>query len=365
MYPISAACGEGKSPSSPSLFSSNFQRRKAYILQQNIYQELSLWECTKRVSSQSTHCGFQSWASPEGFEDKFNKKEPVQPSECIEAAWKSLWDDPLGTVHKISPGQNIMSYVKTGALDYSHGSRTWACRGGERVNSAGKPESDVLERAHVIFTLRRLKGRYNLQDKSNQVDGSTILPEDRWSTLGAASVEAAVFVLDQPGPPPPPACNLRLIRGPLDFLIIPPSQAGNRYVTAVNVPSRLKVSYLKVALPIPLQCIAFLGHRLQQRSRLDFLEWASNNKLDSLMCQVSRGRCLQALAEDFNHRSRRQDGWRILHRGDVMITVRCQEVVVRPLLRSPQCSEQLLVTDTSGHVWRLHSVCLTVCLSGD
>ena len=35
--------------------------------------------------------------------------------------------------------------------------------------------------------------------------------------------------------------------------------------------------------------------------------------------------------------------------------VKCEEVIVKPYLNSPQCSEQLLVAGPKGHQYRLHA----------
>ena len=64
-----------------------------------------------------------------------------------------------------------------------------------------------------------------------------------------AVVEGDVFLRDQPGVPTA-TCNLKLIRGPLDFVILAP-EGNNPYYVAVNIPSRVKVSYQKPEVPIP------------------------------------------------------------------------------------------------------------------
>ena len=38
-----------------------------------------------------------------------------------------------------------------------------------------------------------------------------------------------------------------------------------------------------------------------------------------------------------------------------MILIKCHHVTVRPLLSSPDCSEQMLVQDEEGHRWRMHA----------
>ena len=45
----------------------------------------------------------------------------------------------------------------------------------------------------------------------------------------------------------------------------------------------------------------------------------------------------------------------MINRGEVLVLVKCHHIIVRPLLSSPECSEQLLVQDEEGHKWRLHS----------
>ena len=286
----------------------------------------------------------------------------------------------------------MISYIKTSALDYSSSTGTWSCRGGSRVDLHGNTEANVLERAHISFSIKSITGRYSLKDRSIQLDESKILPEDQWSASGAAIIEGEVYLLEHPGSPPP-ICNLRLIKGPLQFIILEPETEDDEYLTAVNIPSRLKVSYLRTDVPIPKECYASIGqHRrvyptnyqdilllvedetsgslpdvtlaeemtevhqqLQQRSHLDFLEWLTSMRLGDLSSEVRKSRCLQSLVDNFSLCSRKQPGWRVISRGDVLIMVKCTSVVVRPLLTSPECSEQLLVQDEDGHNWRLHA----------
>ena len=107
----------------------------------------------------------------------------------------------------------MLSFIKTGALDYRSLDGTWTCRGGNRVNSQGHTEVSVLERIHLEFTLTSTSGAYDTCDRSVQVTGSLTLPDDRWSASGVALVDGDVFLRDQSGVPPP-VCNLRLIKGP-------------------------------------------------------------------------------------------------------------------------------------------------------
>ena len=65
---------------------------------------MALWKWSKRTSSQSTHCGFQSWSSPEGFQDKVYEKTSVTPEECLKAVKQHLWIDPHGDVHQVKEG---------------------------------------------------------------------------------------------------------------------------------------------------------------------------------------------------------------------------------------------------------------------
>ena len=58
-----------------------------------------------------------------------------------------LWVDIHQTRHQVAEGHNIISFVRTGALDYTGG--TWTCRGGDRVNTQGNTEVLVLKRIHM------------------------------------------------------------------------------------------------------------------------------------------------------------------------------------------------------------------------
>ena len=94
---------------------------------------------------------------------------------------------------------------------------------------------------------------------------------------------------------------------------------------------------------------------LQQRSCLNYLESAIRLRLGDLSSEVRRSRCLQSLVDNFSLRSRQHPGWRVISQGEVLVTVQCHHIIVRPLLSSPECSQQLWVQDEEGHNWRLHA----------
>ena len=104
----------------------------------------------------------------------------------------------------------------------------------------------------------------------------------------------------------------------------------------------LQVEVTKVNLP------------LQQRSPLNYLDWAIRLKLGDLSSEVRRTRCLQSLHDDYSLHSG-QPGWRVISRGEVLVLVRCHHTTVRPILSSPTCSQQLSVQDEDGNPWRLHA----------
>ena len=261
LYPLeTVCCVDPDSLSRPfSLVSpSQVIRRKAFLLQRHRTQKVDLWRCSKRTSSRSTHCGFQSWTSPEGFRDNVYEPTRVTPEECLQAIRQNLWTDPLGDIHQVSEGTNVLSFVSLGALDYRSSDGTWACRGGDRVNTAGNTEVSVLERQHIQFTITSLIGVYSTLDRSVQISPSIVLPSDRWSSAGTAIVEGDIFLRDQPGVPSP-FCNLKLLRGPLEFIILAPEGDDNPYFVAVNVPSRIKVSYTKPEVPLLRECQHSIG----------------------------------------------------------------------------------------------------------
>ena len=94
---------------------------------------------------------------------------------------------------------------------------------------------------------------------------------------------------------------------------------------------------------------------LQERSRLDFLEWSLRLRLSDLSAEVRRTRCLQTLHNDYSLRSTQQPGWRVISRGELLVLVRCSYVTVRPLMTASTCSKQLAVQDVDGKPWRLHA----------
>ena len=391
LYPVDTVCGVSREPQAKPFPFSQGTRRKAFLLQRDRMQEIDLWRCNKRTSSRSIHCGFQSWVSPEGFHDAIYEPTIVTPEECIQAIQQHLWTDPVGDIHQVSEGVNILSFVSLGALDYRASDGTWACRGGDRINSAGAQEVSVLERQSIQFTITAIVGVYSTVDRSVQISPEIVLPADRWSSAGTAVVEGDVLLRNQPGVPTP-TCNLKLIRGPIDFVIIGPEE-GSPYYVAINIPSRIKVSYQKPEVPIPRACQSGIGqHRrmfrtnyrdilllvedqsaaqlgnvtliqeskevhmpLQERSRLDFLDWSLRLRLDSMTTEIRKSRCLQTLHEDYSLRASQQAGWRIISRGELLLLVRCTFEIVRPLLTAPTCSKQLSVVDADGKPWRLHA----------
>ena len=129
------------------------------------------------------------------------------------------------------------------------------------MNSAGNTEVSVLERMHIQFTVTSLTGIYNTRDQSVQVLESIVLPSDRWSSAGMAVVEGDVFLRDQPGVPSA-VCNLRLVKGPLMFIIMSPEGDSDPSFVAVNIPRKIKVSYTKHEVPAPRECHHSVGqHR--------------------------------------------------------------------------------------------------------
>ena len=94
---------------------------------------------------------------------------------------------------------------------------------------------------------------------------------------------------------------------------------------------------------------------LQERSRLNFLEWSLRLRLSDLSAEVRRTRCLQTLHDDYSLRAAQQPGWRVISRGELLVLVRCSFVTVRPLLTASTCSKQLAVQDVDGKPWRLHA----------
>ena len=391
LYPVESVCGvDGEAQSKP-FSTTKAVRRRAYLLQHDRLQTIKLWKCTKHVTTRSVHCGFESWSSPEGFHDKTFEPTAVLPQECRQAVQQHIWTDPSGSIHQVEEGVNVLSYVSLGSLDYSSSSGTYSCRGGDRTNSAGNQETSVLERQSVQFAIKSMMGVYSTIDNSIQVSSSIVLPRDRWSSYGTASVEGEVYLRDSPGPPPL-TCSLKLIRGPLDFLIFPPVGDAPFY-TAVNIPSRVKVNYQQPEVPIPKSCQFDIGqHRrtfrtnykdilllvedntashlpnvslareslevhlpLQERSRLDYLDWSLQLRLEDMTAEIRRTRCLQSLYEDYSSRSSQRPGWRMISRGELIVMVRCDVEIVRPLLTASTCSKQLSVVDAEGKPWRLHS----------
>ena len=181
--------------------------------------------------------------------------EPTQVSatECDKAVRQHLWEDPNQVFYQMTEGTNIISYVRKGALDYSSSSGTWSCREESQTNSDGNLERSVLERVHLQFEIKVINGRYNLWNRSIQLTDSIVLTTDRWSSTGAATVEGVVYLQDRPGSPLP-VCNLRLIKGPLPFVILEPRSESEDFYMAINVPSRLKISYCRRNLPVPKEC---------------------------------------------------------------------------------------------------------------
>ena len=391
LYPVEAVCGVDGEVQPKPFSTTNAIRRRAYLLQHDRLQTIKLWKCTKHVSTKSVHCGFESWSSPEGPTDKTFEPTAVLPQECRQAVRQSIWTDPSGSIHQVQEGVNVLNYVSLGSLDYSSSSGTYSCRGGDRTNSAGNQETSVFETQSVQFSIKSMMGIYSTVDKSIQVSSSIVLPRDRWSSYGTASVEGEVYLQDSPGTPPP-TCSLKLIRGPLDFLIFPPV-GDTPFFTAVNIPSRVKINYQQPEVPIPKSCLFDIGqHRrtyrtnykdilllvednsashlpnvslpreslevhlpLQERSRLDYLDWSLQLRLEDMTAEIRKTRCLQSLYEDYSSRSSQRPGWRMISRGEIMVLVRCEVEIVRPLLTASTCSKQLSVVDAEGKPWRLHS----------
>ena len=215
VYPIDGVCkpAGGPSPHQLSLLRPPGQVTcwNSYLLQRNKFQPVKLWRCTKHTSTQSSHCGFESWESAEGFKDQVYKPTPVLAAKCDMAVRQHLWEDPNQVFHQMSEGTHIVSYVRKGALDYSSSAGTWLCRGESRTNSDGNLERSVLERVHLQFNIKVITSRYNLRERSVQLTESVVLPTDRWSSAGAAVIEGVVYLLDRPGSHLP-VCNLRLIK---------------------------------------------------------------------------------------------------------------------------------------------------------
>lgn len=152
---------------------------------------------------------------------------------------------------------------------------------------------------------------------------------------------------------PAPVFNLRVVKWPLQFIILSPEEDTDPYFTAVNIPSRKKISYLRPEVPLPRECYNSIGrHRrayamnysdilllledeasinltnvtlqeevsevhfpLQQRTHLYYMEWSLRLRLSDLSSEVRRTRCIHSLHYDYSLRSTQQPGWRVISRG--------------------------------------------------
>ena len=166
----------------------------------------------------------------------------------------------LDTIHhlKAEGGVNYISFVSKGNLVYDKSSQTYSCHGGTRTSDSGRSKVEVLEITHVQLSVYSLKGRLNIRAGGIRVDSKTYLPRDRWTSSGSASALGTVYLRD---PAEVLTCNYKLIRGPLVFLILPPLHDNEDFVSVVNVPSRIKLSYRKNAVHIPSPCQSKMGTR--------------------------------------------------------------------------------------------------------
>ena len=92
---------EGTFYTAGELAGGTFTKKEAFLVQEDTHRDILLHSCSKRVSTTSSHCGFESWSSSEGPSDRVYQKTAVSVAECLSAVNHHEYVDSQETIHRL------------------------------------------------------------------------------------------------------------------------------------------------------------------------------------------------------------------------------------------------------------------------
>ena len=369
-----------------------YSTTSAYILQKNEEYQLKGQQCSKRISTDTAHCGMFSYESPETSDDRIYERVPMSGVEC-EEAMRGLYTDAIGRVHHVAAqGVTYISFMSLGEL--VRDGETVSCRGEDAVIN-GRRLTGVVQRTHLEIEILAVEALVSRRT------GDVFLPSiqthvaaDKWNKKGFGQVSDKLVWLPLYQTPP---CPFEIAKGPVTFLEIPALNGDENSTVLVHAPSKLRLdlgieeapgetcgglldkrdqifqtNYRQLfllrrngdvneqhSLQLLTTQINEVDPELVEKTQNDFLSYVLRDALKALRGEVEEGGCLTNLAQTYALRHRRARGnLKIVVRNDLVYLLPCRAVVVTALEKSAGgiCSDQMTVQDEHGEVWQLSPV---------
>ena len=371
---------------------STYTTTSAYILQKKEGYKLIGKRCSKRISTDTHHCGMLSYESPETTEDRVYEKVLMTPGEC-EEAMRGLYTDTVGQMHHVdTQGVTYLSFMSLGEL--SRSGETVACRGETAVIN-GRRLTGVVQRTHVEIELSEVEAVVDRRTRDVVLPASHVrITPDQWSKKGFGKVAEQLIWLPLQQTPP---CPYEIAKGPLVFLEVPALNGNENTTVLLHAPSKLRLDMGKEQ-PIEEECAGLLevedqvyqtnyrrlyllkrGGAPESRRPLqlltaqvndvqaglvaatqnDFVSYVLQDSLNSLRGEVEEGGCLSSLAQTYALRHRQARGnLKVVVRNDLVYLLPCRTTEVTAMARATDgvCSDQLTVKDQEGRVWQMSPV---------
>ena len=378
--------------STDTIHGSTYSTTSAYLLQKKEGYELVGKRCSKRISTDTHHCGMLSYESPETTDDRVYEKVLMTPSEC-EEAMRGFYTDAVGQMHHVATqGVTYLSFMSLGEL--SRKGETVACRGETTVIN-GRRLTGVVQRTHVEIELSEVEAVVDRRTRDVVLPASHVrITPDKWSKKGFGRVAEQLIWLPLQQVPP---CPYEIAKGPLLFLEVPALNGDENTTVLLHAPSKLRLD-MGVEQPVEEECAGLLeaedhvyqtnyrqlyllkrgGASESQRplqlltaqvndvqdglvaaTQNDFVSYVLQDSLNSLRGEVEEGGCLSSLAQTYALRHRQARGnLKVVVRNDLVYLLPCRTTEVTAMARATNgvCSDQLTVKDKEGRIWQMSPV---------
>ena len=378
--------------STESVRGTSFSTTAAFILQKTGDYELVGKKFSKRVSTDTHHCGMLSYESPETVDDRVYERVVMSPSECEEAT-RGIYTDSIGQLHHVAEqGVTYISFMSLGEI--SRKGETVSCRG-ETAVVGGRRLTGVVQRTHLEIEVTQVEARMDRRTKDIILPESRIkITSDRWDKKGFVQVADAMMWFPIHQQPP---CPFEIAKGPLDFLEVPALRESENVTILLHAPSKLRLD-MGNEEPLEEECASLMGSEdkvyrtnyqqlyllrrggkaqdqkplqllvtqvnevqpeLVAATQTDFVSYVLQNSLQALRGQVNEGGCLNDLAQTYALRHRQARGnMKVVIRNDLVYLLPCRNAEVTAVGQSAGgvCSDQLTVKDKDGELWQLSPV---------
>ena len=378
--------------STADIHESTYSTTSAYILQKKEGYNLEGKRCSKRISTDTFHCGMLSYESPETTEDRVYEKVSMTTTEC-EEAMRGLYTDATGQLHHVeAQGVTYLSFLSLGEL--SRNGETVACQGETTVIS-GRRLTGVVQRTHLEIEISKVEAIVDRRTRDVILPAShLVLTPDKWDKKGFGKVDEQLIWLPLTQAPP---CPYEIAKGPLQFLEVPALNGHENATVLLHAPSKLRLD-MGVEQTVEEECTGLLevhdrvfqtnyrqlyllrrggapeNHQplhlltaqvndvqadLVAATQNDFVSYVLRDSLNALRGEVEEGGCLSSLAQTYALRHRQARGnLKVVVRNDLVYLLPCRTAEVTAMGRSAQgaCSDQLTVKDKEGRVWQMSPV---------